>query len=87
MAYLCIFQGQPVALVSLVVFEELYLCSSCDHVWDEISVSWSIHQGHYFRAGLKLGHAYVHRHTPVSHTDGSGFRKNQFATCAKESKD
>lgn len=72
-----------------MVFEELYLCSSRDHVWDEISVSWSIHQCHNFRAGLKLGHAYVHSHTPASHThtDGSSFRKKEFATCAKESKD
>lgn len=56
----------------------LYLCSSCDHVWDEISVSWSIHQCHNFRCGLKLGHAHVHGHTPAGNIDGRGYGKKKF---------
>lgn len=77
-AILCIFERQPVALVWLVV----YLCCSCNHVWDEISVSWSVHQCHNFRRGLKLGHAHVHGHTPAANTDASSFRKKDFAICA-----
>lgn len=46
----------------------VYLCSSCDHVGDEVSVSWCIHQGHHLRVGLKLGHAHIHCHPSGANT-------------------
>lgn len=45
-----------------------YLCSSCDHVGDEVPVSRCVHQSHHFRVCLKLCHPHVHGHPPETKT-------------------
>lgn len=42
----------------------VYLGSSCNHIGDEVFMTWCIHQRHHFSVGLKLGHAHIHCYTP-----------------------